>query len=233
MEQETLRKRWGRRKGRPLNMTRQEAMDNVLSRYGLDIAHIENSRPQSQNPQSFFENHLKEIWLEIGFGNGEHVIGIAKANPDVGIIGCEPFVNGVSALCKMIEEQDITNIRIWPDDAHVLMNRLSPDSIDTCFVLFPDPWPKLRHHKRRFIRKENMDVLSGLIKSQGILHLATDHPDLAEWMLEQGITHSDFEWLAESCEDWQKEPDEWVKTRYQVKALEQGRKSFFMNFKRK
>jgi tRNA (guanine-N7-)-methyltransferase len=113
------------------------------------------------------------------------------------------------------------------------MDRLQDNCLDRCFVLFPDPWPKARHHKRRMIRKENLDRLARLMKKGAVLELATDVPPLAEWMLEEGLAHPEFEWTAQSADDWRCAPKDWVATRYQEKAQEQGRKPYFIQFIRR
>lgn len=217
---------YGRRQGRPLKPARQEAM-NHLDGLRLPEGDI-------KNVAEMFPSHVKHFWLEVGFGNGEHLIGQLLQYPDVGFIGCEPFVNGVSALIQNAKAAEVLDrVRIHPEDARPLLPRLPAASFDRAFVLFSDPWPKARHHRRRFIQPETLDMLARLLKPGSELRLATDDPDLAGWSIEQVTHHPAFDWRAESQQDWQQAPDDWVGTRYQAKALEQGRPSFYIRSWRK
>ncbi len=208
---------YGRRHGRPLNQGRQKALEQMSYQYGVTVS--EDQSPQSIDPKDFFEDLTPEIWLEIGFGNGEHLVAQAVANSKIGMIGCEPFINGVSALYKSVEEQKIDNIRVWADDMRPFLDKLQSDSISRVFVLFPDPWPKTRHHKRRIINQENLNRIARVLKIGGVLRLASDHAGMAEWMLNECLVHKQLEWTATSKDDWQKEPGDWlVRTRYQEKA---------------
>lgn len=228
------RKRWGRRKGRPLNKMRSESLDIILDKYGIDVEKVIQSKDILSVSEILDEACSgKEIWLEVGFGNGEHILTQAMRNPDVLFIGCEPFINGIAALAKDIVEQDVKNIRIWNDDAHFLIEKMPDDCISRAFVLFPDPWPKAKHAKRRFIRQETLGIFSRIMKSGAILRMATDVEDLAQWMLEQAREHPDFQWCKESQTDWNKPPEDWVQTRYQTKGFEAGRQSHYIFFERK
>ena len=153
-------------------------------------------------------------------------------NPDIGLIGCEPFINGVSSLCVGIREKNVKNIRVWSDDARMLMDRLVPQSLDRLFLLHPDPWPKNRHHKRRFLQTEILDQLAQLLKPNALFRIATDHQELAVWLLEKMYFHSAFEWCATSADDWRKPPMDCQKTRYGQKGVEQGRPPVYFNFRR-
>ncbi|GAB5389558.1 MAG: tRNA (guanosine(46)-N7)-methyltransferase TrmB [Alphaproteobacteria bacterium] len=219
---------YGRRKGRPLNAGRQRAMDDLFPGMQMPV-----DPPQDQTElQSVFGPDINDIWLEIGFGNGEHLAEQAARNPQVGMLGCEPYINGVSALVAQAGERDLDNIRIHADDARPLMDNLPEACIGRAFVLFADPWPKARHARRRFIGPDNLDRLARLIRPGGELRLATDWPQLAAWMLQHTLEHPAFEWLAESASDWRKAPDDWVPTRYQIKTEGQGRKPVFLLFRR-
>ncbi len=169
----------------------------------------------------------QEIWLEIGFGNGDSLAAWHKQYPDIGFIGCEPFVNGVSNLCKLIADDDLTNIRIWPEMAQPLIDALSDASIDRIYLLNPDPWPKKRHVKRRFIQQEMLSQLARILKPGGMLVMTTDHAVLAEWMLEQVIQHSAFEGQASTTP-----PEGWLTTRYEGKGQVAGREQVYMKFKK-
>lgn len=210
---------YGRRQGRPLNPGRQEAMDEMVGLYGIKLD-LDQIPLESLEPSDLFKTNTPEkIWLEVGFGNGEHLIAQAQAHPEIGFIGCEPFINGVSALYKEIKDKNIHNIRVWADDVRPFFDRLKQESLERVFVLFPDPWPKTRHHKRRFINQDNLTKIARVLKEDGLLRMATDHAGLATWMLEECLEYPDLYWTAQSKDDWQKEPDDWlVRTRYQEKA---------------
>jgi len=218
---------YGRRKGKPLTPKRQQAYDEVLSLYEIKI----DKGNSKISPTSFFNFKSKEIWMEIGFGNGEHLVHQALRNPDVAFIGCEPFLNGVAALANAIKENNIKNITIWRDDARLLMNRLEPHSLDRLYILHADPWPKTRHHKRRFIQTEMLTQISGLLKNDAELRMATDHAGLAEWLIEKTYFHPNFKWQAQSAKDWQTPPDDWIDTRYCNKGKLKDHVQVYLNFK--
>lgn len=220
---------YGRRWSKGLRPTRAEAMDTVLPR--MQIALPEGDAPV--DPRSFFDTPVREVWFEIGFGNGEHVLHQALSNPEIGLIGCEPFMNGVAALCVGLGEKKVENVRIWPDDARLLMARFKPCSLDRLFLLHPDPWPKTRHHKRRFLQAETLNEIADLLKPGAEFRMATDHPQLAAWLLEKTYHHPDFVWMAKEAGDWRTPPADWPATRYREKGLRQGRPPVFFIFKRK
>lgn len=220
---------YGRRRTKGLRATRAGAMEVVLPQVRLSLPDGEGML----DPRSFFNTPVREVWFEIGFGNGEHLLHHAENNPDIGLIGCEPFMNGVSALCVGIQEKKLTNIRIWPDDARMVMDRLKPLSLDRLFLLHPDPWPKNRHHKRRFIQAEMLDQLAGLLKPGAEFRMVTDHADLASWLLDKTYFHPAFQWQAAGPENWRKAPVDCPKTRYGEKGLIQGRPPVYLNFCRK
>ncbi len=180
--------------------------------------------------ETIFPDH-KECWMEIGFGGGEHLAHQAQLQPNVGIIGCEPYINGVGDMLKKIEREKLSNIRIFPDDARLLMERFPDDSLDRMFILYPDPWPKNRHHKRRLISAPFLDELARVMKPGALLRLATDHEDYATWMLEQLLAHPKFAWQAEKCADWLEPPKDWISTRYEQKRL--AGVTTYLEFKRR
>ena len=218
---------YGRRHAKKLRATRAGAMEAVLPQVKISLPEGEGI-----DPKSFFNFPVKEIWFEIGFGGGEHLLHQAINNPDIGFIGCEPFINGVSALCVGIGEKNIRNIRVWPDDARMLMERFAPQSLDRLFLLHPDPWPKTRHHKRRFLQTETLDQLAQLLKLGAEFRMATDHPELAVWLLEKMYFHSAFEWCAVSADDWRKPSMDCLETRYCQKGMAQGRPPVYFTFRR-
>ena len=174
----------------------------------------------------------RPVWLEIGFGGGEHVVHQAERNPDVGIIGCEPYINGVATLLGKIRQAGVTNLRAHPGDARDMMDVLPEASIDRAFLLYPDPWPKTRHHRRRFVTPEHLDPLARCLKSGAIFRVATDIEDYVRQTLEQMIIRDDFEWLAERAEDWQTPWSDWLSTRYEQKALREGRTPHYLTFRK-
>jgi tRNA (guanine-N7-)-methyltransferase len=169
-------------------------------------------------------------WLEIGFGYGEHLVGLAMRYPDVYFIGCEPFINGVATMLKQIDDNKVENIRIFHGDARLLIEKLPSASVDRLFILFPDPWPKSKHHKKRIITKESLKDFARIIKIGGKLDIATDHAHYGKW-IEEHFAES-FEFVANKILGIDSIPEDWVETRYQLKAREQGRGARFFNLLR-
>ena len=168
--------------------------------------------------------------LEVGFGGGEHLAEQARRHPDTGFIGCEPFENGVAKLLTQVQASGLRNVRVVPDDARGILVRLPDASLSFVFVLFPDPWPKLRHHKRRFIQTRTLDQIHRLLKPGGELRIATDHTDYGQWALMHLMRDNRFEWAATRAADWRVRPDDWVATRYEQKALKAGRSCIYLRF---
>ena len=173
----------------------------------------------------------REVWLEIGFGGGEHMIHQAQHNADVGIIGCEPYINGVAMLLGKIRSAGARNIAVHPGDVRNLFDVLPPASIARAFLLYPDPWPKRRHHKRRFVTPEHLAPLASCLKPGATLRVATDIPDYARQALEE-VPHHGFDWLAERPADWRDPWPDWTPTRYETKALREGRVPHYLTFRR-
>ena len=184
--------------------------------------------PGSNEPRNDALSEIP-IFLEIGFGGGEHLAAQAAKNPGAGFIGCEPFVNGVASLLAHIDNQKLTNIRIFPDDARFLLDTLPGASLDGCFVFYPDPWPKKRHVERRFINADNLDRLARVLKPGADLRLATDVAQLADWMREQVTGHTAFKIVYDSPSP----PDDWVATRYEQKGVKAGRVPCYLVARRK
>ncbi len=219
---------YGRRQGRKLSPNKKTAIDNLLPKYEIS----NNFLAQNSNidPVDFFDFTPKEIWLEIGFGGGEHLAKQALNNPDIGVIGCEPFINGISRLLTEIEDKNIKNIRIWSEDARIIMNKIKANTISRCFLLHPDPWPKKKHHKRRFIQEETLDMFANLMIKGSELRIATDDSNLADWMLDKIWHHKNFKWLAKKANDWKIRPKDWPETRYGQKQL--AGKPVYLRFKK-
>ena len=168
--------------------------------------------------------------MEIGFGAGEHLAWQAERNPDVGFVGCEPYINGVASLLRHAADRDLSNIRILPDDVRPFLDRLPDGCLARLFVLFPDPWPKRRHAGRRIVQYQSLATFCRLLRPGGELRLATDDPGYLRWMLVRATGRSDLCWLARRPGDWRTRPVDWPQTRYEAKAIEEGRASAFLRF---
>ena len=179
-----------------------------------------------------FCHRVSDVWLEVGFGSGEHLAAQARAHPDVGLIGVEPYIHGVAGLLSAVAAEDLRNVRIFTDDARLLLGALTEASVGRMFVLFPDPWPKARHHKRRFISPPTLDACARVLSDGAELRLATDHPGYCRWMLDHVRRHGAFAWLARTPRDWRERPADWPPTRYETKARAQGARPVFLRFRR-
>jgi tRNA (guanine-N7-)-methyltransferase len=217
MEETRRRTLHGRRRGKKLRVGQQSLLDTLLPRLALALP----AEPQKIDLARLFGGRLPPagVWLEIGFGAGEHLVWQAEQHPDVGLIGCEPYLNGVAKCLAHIERAGLTNVRLFTDDARLVMAALPAGSLSRVFVLFPDPWPKTRHHKRRFVQRDNLDRLAELMLPGAELRLATDDPSYLPWMVEHACTHPAFAWLAEGPADWRARPADWPGTRYEQKML--------------
>ena len=183
----------------------------------------------------FAEPRVADVWLEIGFGGGEHLLWQAEAHPNVGIIGAEPYISGVAKLLsKLAGRADRTdNIRLYAEDARDIIDALPEASIGRVFVLFPDPWPKTRHHKRRFIQMAMLDQLARIMKAGAEIRFATDDAGYLVWALERLAAHSSFAWLAQTSADWRMRPADWPQTRYEAKAIRGGSACIYLRFVRR
>ena len=205
----------GRRKGRPLRKGRARLVEALLP----DLP-------------ALFGAPRKTCWLEIGFGAGEHLAWQAEAHPDIGFIGCEAFVNGVASLLRHIEERSLANIRIFDDDARLLLAALPPAAIERLFLLHPDPWPKRRHRGRRLVQSATIRRFARLMPTDGILRIATDHPVYLGWTLRIMGRQPWFDWTARRAADWLERPADWPPTRYEAKALKEGRRCTYLSYRR-
>ncbi len=174
----------------------------------------------------------RDVWLEVGFGGGEHMVHQAAQNPDVGIIGCEPYIDGVAMLLAKIREAEVDNLRIYPGDVRDLFDVLPDATIARAFLLYPDPWPKSRHHRRRFVTAEHLEPLARVLKPGALFRVATDIPDYVRQTLEEVPRHG-FDWLAERSADWRLAWDDWTPTRYEQKALREGRSPHYLTFRKR
>lgn len=174
----------------------------------------------------------QRLWLEVGFGKGEHLIANAKTHPDVLHIGCEPFLNGMAACLGGLEDAGLTTVRLWHGDALDVLERLPDAALDRLFVLHPDPWPKARHAKRRFVNPGPLALAAAKLRPGGQLRIGTDHPIYLAWTLQQLIRHPAFAWTAEHPADWSHRPADWAPTRYEQWALSEGRPVWYLTFVR-
>lgn len=173
----------------------------------------------------------REVWLEVGFGGGEHMVHQAGLNPQAGIIGCEPYINGVAMLLGKIRRAGVDNLRVHPGDARDMFDVLPAASISKAFLLYPDPWPKKRHHRRRFVTPEHLEPLARVLKPGAEFRVATDIPDYVRQTLEE-VPRAGFDWLAEGPRDWREPWGDWISTRYEQKALREGRVPHYLTFRR-
>ena len=214
---------YGRRKGKRLRMGQEDLVRTLLPRLLVD---------QSSDPRRAFGRPISGLWLEIGFGGGEHFAAQARAHPDIGFIGCEPFVNGMAKLLAVVDHEQIDNVRLWDRDAMELIPTLPEASLDRVYLLYPDPWPKRRHRKRRFISDESLTMLARAMRPGAQLRFATDIDDYAGWALARVLRSRDFRWMAERPDDWRQPWPDWPGTRYEAKAIREGRAPSYLTFER-
>jgi len=224
---------FGRRKGRPFTKEKEDLIDNLLPGIKIKLPDSKNS-----DPKDFFDIDKiniadKEIWLEIGFGDGEHLFHNVVENPDILMIGGEVYAHGIASLLKKIASDNSAKdrIRIFADDIRLLLATLNDNSIDKIFVLFPDPWPKKKQNKRRLLNSQFFEELSRVMKSDSVVHIATDHHEYAEFILQQMYESSKFEWMAKSKNDWLTPNPHHIETKYQLKNKAETDYPVFLNFR--
>jgi tRNA (guanine-N7-)-methyltransferase len=210
---------FGRRRGRKPSDRQVALMRDVLPRVALDLA-----------APPVFAN--QDVWLEVGFGGGEHLVWQAQHNPDVTIIGCEPFEDGVMKVLSRIADEDLKNIRLHMGDARDVLRWLPEASISRAFVLFPDPWPKRKHRKRRLVNPSTLALLARVMKPGAELRIGTDIGDYARTILQAFSAQTEFTWLVAGPEDWRIRPFDWPETRYEQKAGREGRVRYYLRFSR-
>ncbi len=218
---------YGRRHGRKFSARQERLLAEQLPRVAIDLA-----SPPPAHIVDLFPSPVRDVWLEIGFGGGEHLVWQAEHNPDVGLIGCEPYLDGVVKVLAAMEAKGLRNIRILADDARPLLRWLPQASIGRVFILFPDPWPKMRHHKRRLISAAFLETLARVMKPGAELRIATDIGDYARTTLLAFRATPAFEWMAEAPSDWRERTPDWPPTRYEQKALSAGRRPTYLRFLR-
>ncbi|MGD1924443.1 MAG: tRNA (guanine(46)-N(7))-methyltransferase TrmB [Paracoccaceae bacterium] len=223
---------YGRRHGKKLRKGQAELLDTRLQDLAPPGVSWEENPDRTPIDLDALFPRKQEIWLEIGFGSGEHAIAQAQSYPEIGLIACEPFINGVAALLAKIEKAGVTNLSVTRADARDVMDVLPYASIARAFLLYPDPWPKTRHHKRRFINPKQMDMLARVMATGAQLRVATDIADYVRHTLEVIDQDLRFTWSAERASDWRKAWVDWPGTRYEAKALREGRVPYYLTFQR-
>ncbi len=209
---------FGRRRGR-----KPSPRQSALLREDLPRLTFNPATP----PEGF-----KQTWLEIGFGGGEHLLWQARHNPDVALIGCEPFEDGVIKVLTAITAEDLTNIRLHMGDVREILRSAVPNSVNRAFILFPDPWPKRKHRKRRLVNSSLLILLANVMRPGAELRIGTDIGDYARTMLEAFALEPRFIWQAAGPDDWRIRPSDWPETRYEAKAVREGRKRYYLRFLR-
>ena len=205
---------FGRKGGRPLSGRQQSLVDNLLPRLRLP-----GDADALKHPLGLFDAEVSQLWLEIGFGGGEHVSAQAKANPDAGIMASEVFIEGIAKCLSDIDEMALKNVRLWDEDARELVDLLPDACLDRVFILFPDPWPKKRHQKRRIIQPDFLTALRRVMKPGARLRFATDVRSYADEALSIFLAADGYNWLAETADDWRQPPADHFRTRYETKNL--------------
>lgn len=249
------KKLFGRRRGWKLSPHQQSLMETLLPRLTI-------TPRLGVDPREYFDSYVGDVWLEVGFGGGEHLLWQAEHHPDIGTIGCEPFIAGMAKLLSKIAAPSgspglrpgsppppkgedsrflssrsgggaaeggggsVGNVRIYPGDATDVIEALPDASLGRVFVLFPDPWPKKRHHKRRFLQLEILDEFARVMRTGAELRFASDDAGYVAWALERFMAHPSFQWTAQSPADWRTRISDWPPTRYEQKALH-GRPHYF------
>jgi tRNA (guanine-N7-)-methyltransferase len=229
--QQTLEKKgaafFGRRKGKTLRAHQAGLMDTLLPQVRVDL-----SAPVSR-PGALFPGCPDDLRLEVGFGGGEHLAADALAHPERGFLGCEPFVNGVAKLMARIETSGLRNIRVHPGDAGDLIDALPAASLSGVCILYPDPWPKRRHKERRFISDRMLSRLARVMRSGAELRFASDIDDYVHWTLARILRSPDFLWPAQNEAKWSTPWPNWSGTRYEDKAMREGRRPVYLTFLRR
>tara|TARA_B100000609_G_scaffold196884_1_gene193006 strand:- start:935 stop:1651 length:717 start_codon:yes stop_codon:yes gene_type:complete len=219
---------YGRFKGKNLSNTQTDALLTEFKKYSLgNISWEENPKRKKIRLSEIF--HGKSVWLEIGFGGGEHLIHQARLNPDIGFIGCEPYQNGVAKLMGKLKANPCQNIKLYDGDIRNVFDVLTKNSISKVFLLYPDPWPKKRHHRRRFVTQEFLIPLHGSMKPGSILRIATDIEDYVRQTLQE-VPKAGFKWLVNDASDWRTPWQDWAATRYEIKALKEQRTPHYLTF---
>ena len=217
---------FGRRKGHKLRLHQADLIEQLLPRLALDI-----TKPGPTDLTGMFEPRADAVRLEIGFGGGEHLVAEALAFPDVGFVGCEPYVNGMAKILAQIEAHNIGNIRLFAGDAAELLAWAPPHALARIDLIHPDPWPKRRHWKRRFVQDATVAAMARVLKHGGEFRFVSDIGDYCAWTLAHLLRSSDFTWMAERASDWRLPWAGYTMTRYGRKAEREGRQAAYLRFR--
>lgn len=228
--QNTNRRIWGRRQSRPLNPQRAAAMERIFPHLKIDATRL--TEKGDLDPAALFPPDAP-VWMEIGFGSGEHVIGLLDQNPKICMLAAEPFLNGMAAFVKDVPQIHHNRVRVIMDDAMLLAHSLADNSIERLYILNPDPWHKKRHYKRRIVSPDNLDTFARILKPGGHLIMTSDVLDLADWMVTHTFKHPAFTWTAQDHNDWSKPPKDWIATRYETKGAKGAKKMCYLTFIRR
>ncbi len=220
---------FGRRKGKRLRQAQEERLETLLPRLLLPRGDALLSR---EDLAGLFGFTPEDLVLEIGFGGGEHLAHRAQESPRTGFIGCEPFINGMVKLLGEVEAHDLCNIRLWDEDAGLLLPRLPEAAFGRIYLLYPDPWPKRRNRKRRFVSPNNLAAIARLLKPGGTFHFASDIDDYVGWTLARAMNEPRLRWQAQGPDDWRAPYPGWPGTRYEAKAIREGRRPSYLTFTR-
>lgn len=218
---------FGRRKGHPLRARQNALFEEVLPKLALDL-----TAPAPADLRPLFGTAVTGLRMEIGFGGGEHLLAQAEQHPDIGFIGCEPFLNGMAKAVVGVSEKSLPNIRLHYGDAMDVLAWLPSGSMTRIDLLYPDPWPKRRNWKRRFVQTERVPELARVIRPGGEFRCASDIPDYIAWTLSRVVASKDFAWTAERADDWRLPWPGFVRTRYEAKAVREGRTPCYLIFQR-
>ena len=222
---------YGRRRGKHLRDSQEAYLQEDLDALSPGPVDWEANPDRAPlDPGAIFGG--REVWLEVGFGGGEHMVHQASLNPQVGIIGCEPYINGVAMLLGKIRRAGVDNLRVHPGDVRDLFDVLPDASIARAFLLYPDPWPKSRHHRRRFVTPEHLEPLARVLKPGAEFRVATDIPDYVRQTLAE-VPRAGFDLLTAVPDGWHQPWEDWISTRYEMKALREGRVPHYLTFRRK
>ncbi|MBZ9952973.1 MULTISPECIES: tRNA (guanosine(46)-N(7))-methyltransferase TrmB [unclassified Mesorhizobium] len=216
---------FGRRRGKPVRPQQAAALESGLDAYRLDL-----TTEAPSDLRALFEADVSAVRLEIGFGGGEHLLHRATEAPMTGFIGVEPFVNGMAKMMMAVREKPLANLRVYDDDATRLLDWLPQASLDGIDLLYPDPWPKKKHWKRRFVSPVNLERFARVVKRGGEFRFASDIDTYVNWTLLHCRAHGGFAWQAAEAVDWHRPYDGWPGTRYEAKAVREGRRPAYLTF---
>ena len=216
---------WGRRKGKRLRAAQAGRVEDLLPRLRFDP-------PDLTDPAALFPRPVREVWLEIGFGGGEHLLANARRHPDIGILGVEPFVNGMAKLLASLEADHIDTVRLHDGDATGVLAALPDTSLERVDLNYPDPWPKRRHNRRRFVSDDSLRQIARVLRPGGTFRFVSDIDHYVGWTLARLLRAPELRWTAEAPGDWREPFADWPGTRYEAKALREGRRPSYIAARR-